>query len=254
MYFSMFPKVEYRGEDGSYKTITDITKFSRLGTKLLDDVTFYSFYSIQDDERPDHVSQKLYGSVDYYWTFFLMNDNLKNVYEDWPRSSSEFNAYIENKYPYWACMTNDELAVGPETQADSGQSLFSISDDTNDVVEFKDSNATTVATGLLKSKHPSYGYVVVDIIDGDPTTAESIYQDSTGDSVDLYDVTRQYNAPKYWINRGDGDITLKRTAGVEAYTYYQWESELNIKKAQIKVIKPEYIGEVAREFKREMQS
>lgn len=254
MYFTLFPQVEYPSADGTNRTLVDITKFSRLGSTLLDDITYYSYYNIQDDERPDQVSTKLYGTPDYYWTFFLMNDHLKNVYEDWPRSSQHFLDYIEDKYPYWACMTNDDLAIGPETSSQSGQSLFSISDNTNDVVEFVDSNGAVVATGLLKSKHPSYGYVVVDVTDGNPLLADSLYQDSTGDSVNLSEVIKRYNAPKYWINRGNGEITLKRTAGVEAYTYYQWESDENIKKASIKVIKPEYIGEVVKEFKREMQA
>lgn len=229
MYFSNFPKAQYRfSDDGSTKTVVDITKFSKLGSKLLDDITYYSYYNIQDDERPDHVSNKLYGSPDYYWTFFLLNPGLKNVYEDWPRSSQYFIDYIENKYPYWACMTDDDLAIGPTTLSDSGQSLFSISDDAQDVVEFIDSNGVSIATGLLKSKHPSYGYVVVDVISGDPSQADSIYQDSTGDSVDLTDVVRRYNAPKYWINRGNGQITLKRTAGVEAYTFYEWEDRKSV--------------------------
>lgn len=254
MYFKYFPKTQYDFLGDGTKTAVDITKFSRLGSQLLDNVVYYSYYNIQDDERPDHVSQKLYGSTDYYWTFFLLNKDLKNIYDDWPRSSQRFDDYINNKYPYYACMTNDDLAVAPVNLSDTGSSLFFISDETADVVEFIDTNGASVATGLLKSKHPSYGYVVVDVLTGDTSQAVSLYQDSTGDSIDLTSVIPQYQAPKYWVNRGNGKITLKRTAGVEAYTYYEWESDENIRKSSIKVIKPEFIGEVMREFKREMQA
>jgi len=66
-----------------------------------DDVVTYTKYQIQDGDRPEIVSNLLYGDPKYHWTFFLLNDSLKEGKSGWPMSMSEFGEYIETNYdPY----------------------------------------------------------------------------------------------------------------------------------------------------------
>jgi hypothetical protein len=54
---------------GVYVDLLDIAK---------DDAAFYTYYDIQNGDRPDQVSQKLYGRSDLHWTFAIMNDFTKS--------------------------------------------------------------------------------------------------------------------------------------------------------------------------------
>ena len=78
MYFQRFPFVEYNFGDNEANTIfPNITSYIDMIDQLKSEVAFYEKYTILDGDRPDVVSQKLYGTPDYHWTFFFMNDGLK---------------------------------------------------------------------------------------------------------------------------------------------------------------------------------
>ncbi len=54
-------------------------------------------YMVQSGETPEQISEKKYGSTDWYWTILLLN-NIIDVYNDWPLSDYELDKSIENKY------------------------------------------------------------------------------------------------------------------------------------------------------------
>ena len=54
-------------------------------------------YTIQSGETPEQISEKTYGSTDWYWTILLLN-TIIDVYNDWPISDYELDKAIENKY------------------------------------------------------------------------------------------------------------------------------------------------------------
>ena len=71
-YFSNFAQIEYDFDGtGTNRTIKNLAQYSTILSKNLDDASFYSYYNIQDGERPDNVSQKLYDTAEYYWIFFI---------------------------------------------------------------------------------------------------------------------------------------------------------------------------------------
>lgn len=57
----------------------------------------YAPYSVQDGERPDNVAQKFYGNPELDW-IILMTNNIHNIYDEWPRSTDQFEKYIIEKY------------------------------------------------------------------------------------------------------------------------------------------------------------
>ena len=85
-YIKHFPKLKYDlDDDGNTKDIVDVFRFAKVvNQKTIDDISLYTFYYVPDGERPDHASVALYGTPDYYWTFFLVNPEMKNLYNDWP--------------------------------------------------------------------------------------------------------------------------------------------------------------------------
>lgn len=99
MFFNGFPTIEYNFNDGTEAVnVPDIFRQIKLVDKRFDGATPYQFYEVQD-ERPDQLSNRLYGDPNYHWTFFLINDTLKGGHKDWPLTSIELRDHINTKYP-----------------------------------------------------------------------------------------------------------------------------------------------------------
>lgn len=54
-------------------------------------------YTIQQGETPEQVSNKQYGSPEWYWTILILN-NIIDIRNDWPVSDYELDLAIEKKY------------------------------------------------------------------------------------------------------------------------------------------------------------
>ena len=63
--------------------------------EFIDNSSAYTFYEIKNGERPDTVSQRLYGTPDFYWTFFVINEFLHDGYKVWPLSQEQLFDYIK---------------------------------------------------------------------------------------------------------------------------------------------------------------
>lgn len=80
------------------KKMVDIFRHVDVTTLNTNEYTGYTFYDIQDGERPDTVSYKLYGSTEYYWTFFIINDFLQGGSNNWYKGQTDFNRGIELEF------------------------------------------------------------------------------------------------------------------------------------------------------------
>jgi hypothetical protein len=98
-FFSQFPKIKYDiNADGVKTDLTDMFRHVDVKDGLIDDIGTYSYYEILEGERPDIVSNRLYGTPDYYWTFFVLNESLKQGLNTWPKSYRQFELMLEQDY------------------------------------------------------------------------------------------------------------------------------------------------------------
>jgi hypothetical protein len=105
-FFSQFPKVDYDLlNNGVENEIIDIYRNVDVREFMIDDVITYTYYEVKDGERPDQVSKKLYGDDQYYWTFFITNDHLKDGLKAWPKSYRQLDNYIKTKYDKYSVIT-----------------------------------------------------------------------------------------------------------------------------------------------------
>jgi len=96
--YTFYPKVTYKVDDYDSLTAIDITSSLKIKEYLKNYRGIgYSPYIVQDGERPDYVSYRLYGSTDYDWLIMLVND-IHSLYDDWPRNSVDLETYIIEKY------------------------------------------------------------------------------------------------------------------------------------------------------------
>ena len=107
-FFRKYPRIEYLIDDNGATTfLTDISRAVSINSMSVpDDMTVYTLYDIQDGDRPDVVSHKLYNDVQYYWTFFIINDHLKDGYNSaWPLQYNDFSQMIESEYGKYSAIS-----------------------------------------------------------------------------------------------------------------------------------------------------
>ena len=106
--FKQYPKTQYDlYSDGSTFTLTDITRGVVVDrSRLPDDSLLYTYYQLNNGDRPDVVSHKLYGDVQYYWTFFIINEFLRDGLAAWQLSSTDFNKMIATQYGKYSALTS----------------------------------------------------------------------------------------------------------------------------------------------------
>jgi hypothetical protein len=98
-FFQQFPKIQYDlQETNVLSTRFDIFRHVDVTNAQTDSYSNYLFYDIKDGERPDVVSQKLYNTPDYYWTFFIINDFLQAGFNKWYKSQLDFYRGLELEY------------------------------------------------------------------------------------------------------------------------------------------------------------
>ena len=97
-YFNQFPGIDYdlKG-DGNTTIVTDIFRRVKARSKIVNNVSAFDKYDVQEGEKPEDVAYKMYGDSDYFWVITLVN-NIVNRYYDWPLDEYVFQQYVKDKY------------------------------------------------------------------------------------------------------------------------------------------------------------
>ena len=234
-YFENFPTTKYDLFFDKQKTdVVDIFRIVKVKKRFRDDITFYTYYTIQDGERPDVVSTKLYGIPDYYWTFFMINDRLVNVANDWPLSTSELHHKIDLKYAGTVLTTDEQIA----TKFTKGH-----------VIE----GGVSGARAYLLDKDPDLGLIKIEPISGTFVAGEIIRDIATNEFVIITGQFDFKSVPHHYEN-ADGDWVPKNTIGATAISNEEYELLKHEERSQIKIIRPQYIQSIADQFIEQIQS
>lgn len=108
MFFQNFPILSYKfGNEVDLTVMQNISAFISIIDELKDDTAFYTTRYIEDYERPDTLSYKLYQDTQYYWTFFYLNEDIRE--SGWPLSELDLLAKAQESYPNWTVTTKDPI-------------------------------------------------------------------------------------------------------------------------------------------------
>ena len=229
-YFKYFPEIEYDLDaSGETRTIVDSFRFAKIVTKFKDDITFYRFYDIPEGERPDHTSMKLYETPNYYWTFFVANAELKSI-DEGPLSNADLNDKIKHDY------------IGNVINISTFDFFNKFQN--GEVV----SGLVSGASATVVRKNSSLGWVEVGAITGTFSANEIIQGQTSGDTATISGTATKLNAAHHYEK--DNLVVPRGTAGAAKVTNLEYEQRVNETKKRIKVIRPELIEDVARQFRR----
>lgn len=100
-YFSNFPTLVYdlslSTEQPKTFLLRDITTNVRFRKEVLQNVLAYEVYDIQDNDTPETLSERFYGSPYYHWVIMLINERYDYL-NDFPMAQRELESLIEKKY------------------------------------------------------------------------------------------------------------------------------------------------------------
>ena len=221
---------------GNVDLLKNLTAKAKVSDDLINNAGYYQTVTIIDGERPDLLSKRLYGTELFHWTFLLVNPQIKNIWDDWPMSSSQLIEYCTNKYQYLAADTSTDLV-----------NKFLIGETVT--------GSVSGATGILKEIHVNMGYVVIEKTLGTFTeTGETITGLTSTSSAVANFIKSQAYAPHHHIDDSTKAWVKRRASGTSAYSYIDYESAVTEQNRAIKCIKPLHIRSVANQFIAEMSS
>ena len=212
MFFTNYPQTLYKfGNETSYAAMQNISVYDDLIDQIKDNVNFYQYYYIQDGERADTVSYKLYNSVRYYWTLYLLNDNLRE--SGWPLSTQQILLKTQTDYPYMVLTTRDintlltHFQVGDSVVGQSSGATGTVIKrnlDLGQIVVSQDNGQEFLDTELLRDNiDPEFPQNIQLVSSVDEYLATHHYEDGNGvfTDVDPYSTPSALLTPITYLDR-----------------------------------------------------
>jgi hypothetical protein len=272
-FFKQFPNVIYDLDKKGHKVqVKDIFRFVDVNEKLIDGASAYQYYYIKDGERPDHVAAKLYKNTDFYWTFFVVNDSLKQGYDSWPMSYQQLQTKIKTDYQPYSVLESSpsdntilsNFNTSPRTiyvgfksdspvdkswsPASSIGKFYKIDQQRNQV--WIENRTERLQNHVARSGHGRLDlrlYVWNDSPHLQPTRCSPSISFRRGWQY-AWQAPEEYqganNSPKTFYE------AIYNNATSNPLTYRQFETDTNELKTKIRVIKPQHIAEFAELYKR----
>ena len=234
-YFSKFNKINYDLEgDGIYTKLINISSSVVLSKYFMDNTSIYTLISVNEGERIEQLSHRLYGTPEYYWTFILMNPSISNIWHDWPKSSTQLQEWCEAKHPDIVLiptiatpLIDSELQIGDKVEALSDPGIYS------NIVEMNVNNNYIV----LKGDIDIIGSGSIQLVGNDLVNSSGEFK-------------KGCYAPHHHLN-ADGDV-VSYTSSITPISFLQYEEWRNDNNRTIRVIRPDIIKQVVRQFELEI--
>jgi hypothetical protein len=279
-FFDLFPIIGYdiaKEKYSNYEYVTNIFFRTAFLKDVLENISAYYEYVINDNDKPEILAEKLYGNPDAYWIILYANNMLDAQY-DWPLNNKDFSNYIVGKY---GSIANSKTTIHhyekvvARTLSDittEFRYVVDYSSKTNSIINMSDvtgafSNGEAVYQGSnLANASFSANVIYWNSTAGELTLANTVgqvlrYNELIGDSSSANGTVSSFKIPDVPY---DYYLSLPATQSVSTYevsgktvteiisrnavSNYDYELELNEKKRFIKLIKPEYYGSIIREF------
>ena len=264
-YFTQFKKQEYNLGQSLSKNVTNLSQYTAIVPELTDDASFYTYYTQQGDERYDTISNKLYGTPDYYWTIPLLNPEITNTWRDSTKSVQSLDDYLQKKYPGVALYIDsiDELIgkfqIGEIVAYDIENvyrvlnkypSLRYLHCEPVDMSEFDVLNDPEEVWVLLTGLWNEVNSNIFDDNDIWRDSTEYVIGENSLTAAKVESVAPAYKAVAYYLDSDGNRVPWYK--GQTSVTFEQIEREQNEENAKLKVIRPQFIYDVAAKFEREM--
>jgi hypothetical protein len=238
LYFNEFEDITYKfGNEADPVIFQNITTYADVVDQVKNSISFLNVHTIQEGFRPDQVSIQIYGTPLYYWTFYLLNDNIRE--QGWPLPRGELEEYIKKAFPNTTLTTRDSALA---TKFKIGQTI---------------SGGTSGVSGKIIKRNIDLGQIIIEGSKTFNTGGElmtSVNSLGSTETLNTVSFSNEYQAASYYIN-GDSEIVdIDPTVGPGALLTEKTNEDVynavNDNLRQIRIIKPSQIVNVVSSFKR----
>lgn len=182
-YFKNFPTSLYTFVNNEQAVMQNISVYAEVLDEVKTNSAFYKNYYIRNGDRADNLAFSLYENPTLHWTFYMMNDNLRE--QGWPLDHVEIVEKAKKDFPYITLTTEDSITSSFEvgvtveaTQSSDGSPSF--------------------ATGVIQSVNLDLGQLVIETTDNFKST-DIVTAQQTMDQLQLVSVENQYLAAHHYV-------------------------------------------------------
>ena len=287
-FFKHYPLVRYGNTFSNTVSVNILAKIA-FQKNLQQNFEIFHPYTIREGDRADIIANKYYGDSGYDWLVYYSN-NVVDPYYDWYMDGESFKRYITDKYgsltvanrnikffrsnyvsddsmittaAYAALSANQKRFWAPVTamnnnviryerkkediifQTNRVQQLSislvgNTSFTTNEYV-YQTSGGVTVSSGTVTYSNSSIS--IISNVGGTLSTSNNLKGGDSG-----------ANAPVSSITTLSTSIGADIQSYFESVSYFDYETELNEQKKNIKLIDVSYVSAIEREFKQLLSS
>lgn len=236
-FFRNYPAVFYRfGDESFFTRFPDLVRYSEILDRVKLNGSFYQNYTIKYGERPDNVSYKLYGNPEYHWTFYYLNDNLRE--SGWPLSDEQLDSKINEAFGNTIVTTREDVF-----------DRFLVGQTVRGLI--------SEAEAPIIKRYLDLGQLVLEGRAGF-TSGENLQLVGTNDVLTTVSFVNEYDAPIYYKD-GEGTITdidpfTGPGGSLIPFTYRDYFLEKNDEQKTIKVLNPETMTRFISEFTKTMRA
>lgn len=260
MYFKDFPKFLYDFNYGDNKTKTslvrDITRNIRFRRDVLANITLYEEYDIIDGETPEIIAEKFYGTPEYHWVVMLANERFDYTSE-FPLMEPELERHIKTYYNENALYDSWSILAATNPRGGSYSIVVPMKEGQLYDPDYYTARVTFFLSGKTTTKSFTYTFDTLAANERvyDEANRRFIYHLPHGEvlSGDVSGALRvrtegqEYN-PVYWINE-KGLRVNRGTPGAVEISGVQHHRRENDRKRRIKLISPDLLATVLRNYK-----
>lgn len=237
-FFPNYPKVSYKFGNETYSvSYPDLVRYSQILDQIRNNSAFYTKYYIKSGSRPDNVSYELYDSPMYHWTFFYLNDDLRE--SGWPLDQYALDQLVSHDFRNTVVVTREDIFEKfPEGSTVTG--------------------LTSEASGVVLKKNENLGQIFIqgslDFISGESIIAEV---NDEIQSVAIVSSSSEKDATIYYTDGSkvvDIDPFVGPGEGITPVTFEEYYITRNNNLRNITVLKPEVMTQFIREFHDAMRS
>jgi len=216
-YFRHFPKTFYTLNDDSpgLDSVTNILARFSIESNLLENTNVFYPYDVQDTDTPEIIASKIYGSPEKHWVILSFN-KIVDPQWDWPLNDNNFIKYVNNKYTADADTANGETGIA-----------YALSE--SNIHAYFKTVTRTISAGASNRESASRSQII-EKLEVDATTWATI-----GASTNTFTL------------KDGNQVTEQVTKSTESY--YTYEFNENEAKRSIKILKPNFLLELEKEFK-----
>ena len=259
-YFSKFPKIAYLfGNEDQPVEYQKLSKYSDVIDQIRESISTYTEYEIKDFERPDTLSYMMYGTDEYEWTFFLMNERLRET--GWPLSVNDlYDAAQKDFFKNYTAKLDLTAVINSGSASDSAAalSLFAdlypmgeevLVDGVNGEVVMKNLDVAEIVIAADTDITTSTSLEYAKPISGNPLTSDTVLTNTVYE----YEGTHHYeNDSGDWVS-----IILdppSKTINAIPKTNLDFLVDENDASKRIRMIKKQDVEAVVAEFKRALET